>query len=133
MDIIRQGYYKEMSCAEDSDPSIYDYINQMPEEYIDRVCDYLKSGVTLIACAGISYDVINHENGIAGIPSVMTDGIWHWPGDLDYYVKNYKLKLPDIFLKTMEENNWTISIELDDIDLEKTSVDGRFLFNDTQQ
>ena len=111
MNLIRQGYYREMPFGEDTDPSILDYINKANPEEIDNICKYLKSGVVLITCCGTSTDAINPEKGIAGSPSVMTDGTWVWPGDLSYYVKNYRLELEPEFVFTMKSKNWKIELE----------------------
>ena len=76
MNLIRQGYYREMPYAEDTDPSILDSIGKANPEEIDSICTYLNAGIVLITCCGTSTDIIKPENGIAGTPSVMTDGTW---------------------------------------------------------
>ena len=48
-----------------------------------------------------SKDIVDSNNGIAGCPDMLTDGIWLWPGDLAYYVKRYHLKLDEDFLQSM--------------------------------
>ena len=41
MNLIRQGYYKEMPYAEDTDPSILDFIGKANLEEIESICAYL--------------------------------------------------------------------------------------------
>lgn len=128
MNLKRQGYFREMPHGEMTDPSIKDSINKMPKDFLDKVINYLTSGIEIIVCAGTVEDVICPEKGIAGIPGVMTDGTWYWPGDLAYYVKNYKIGLSDDFIKTMKNNGWKNSITMEDLDLNEISIDGEFLF-----
>ena len=53
-------------------------------------------------------DVVNPDNGIAGCPDILTDGVWMWPGDLAYYVKKYHLELGKEFVQGMEDSGWHI-------------------------
>lgn len=128
MNIIRQGYFSEMPHGNESDPSIKDYIGKADPELIDKIVNYLENGVGIIICAGSVDDVINPEKGSAGIPSVLTDGIWFWPGDLAYYVKNYKVALADDFITTMKQNGWKNPVTYEDLDFDNLSVDGEFIF-----
>ncbi len=127
MNLIRQGYYREMPYAEDTDPSILDSIGKSNPEEIDNICSYLNSGIVLITCCGTSTDVIKPENGIAGTPSVMTDGTWVWPGDLSYYVKNYQLALSPEFVSDMRIKNWTIAMKDTDVDFTSVEIEGKKL------
>ena len=127
MNIIRQGYFREMPHGDNSDPSICDFIERDDKDRIDKVCKYLESGIEIITCAGTVDDVIDPSKGVAGIPSVLTDGKWHWPGDLAYYVKNYNLELSQEFIDTMICNDWKNPITIEDIDFDKLSIDGEFL------
>ncbi|MCQ2467915.1 MAG: hypothetical protein MJ108_06020 [Saccharofermentans sp.] len=124
MDIISVGYYKEMPHGKIDSPSIKDVVGKEQKELIEKICDYLASGVTLVTSPGVANDVINPDRGEIGTLSAMTDGTWLWPGDLAYYVKNYKLKLPEAFLKTMEANEWSSKLKLEDIDFDSLTIDG---------
>lgn len=129
MNIISQGYYKEMPHGEPTNPSIMDFVGKEDKSIIDKICSYLESGVVLATTPGVVNDVINPDKGAIGTPTALTDGIWVWPGDLSYYVKNYKLKLSDEFIQTMKENNWKVPITLDDINLDSLTIDGTSPFN----
>lgn len=125
MTLKKIGYYKEMPHGEANDPSIRDIINALDQiDEIDNICSYLDDGKPIVVCCGTSQDVINPEKGIAGIPSVLTDGVWVWPGDLSYYVRNYHIGIDHDFLNHMRENNWSISFNPDNIENEHVSVDG---------
>lgn len=105
--LIRQGFYCEMPHAESTDPSIKDYIGKAQYgEDKTKILQYLQSGSIIVYCCGTCDDVINPENGIAGVPSFFTDGKWVWPGDLIYYVDRYNLLLPSEFVEDMKNNNW---------------------------
>ena len=129
MNLIRQGYYKEMPYAEDTDPSILDSIGKANPEEIDNICSYLNAGVVLITCCGTSTDIIKPENGIAGTPSVMTDGAWVWPGDLNYYVKNYQLALNPEFITYMKEHKWKVDLQESELDYASIEIEGSRLIN----
>ena len=121
MKLKRQGFYKEMPYGDQSDPSILQFIRERGEIDEDKIYQYLEKGIVLMACGGIVKDIINPDNGIAGCPDILTDGIWVWPGDLAYYVKRYHLELDKDFIQTMRDNSWHIkditNIDYDDWDI----------------
>ncbi len=124
------GYFKEMPHGVNSKDSIYDYIKKEKTSDIKKICAYLDAGIELIVSPGVVEDVINPERGTAGVTSTYTDGVWLWPGDLSYYVRNYKLKLPEEFIKTMQQNDWKVRIKIEDLDFSDIEVDGIKLFNE---
>lgn len=121
MKLRRQGFYKEMTHGDESDPSILTFIHQGEEKEVSKIYQYLKEGQVLVACGGIAQDVINPNNGSVGCPDMLTDGIWLWPGDLAYYVKQYHLKLDEEFVQSMRNSNWhvndTLNIDYDNIEI----------------
>lgn len=127
MNLIRQGFYREMSYAEETDPSIHGFIGKADPEEINNICAYLDSGIVLVVCCGTSTDVIKPENGIAGIPSVMTDGTWVWPGDLSYYVKNYRLALDSEFISDMRNHNWKVNLQKSELNFAAIEIEGNKL------
>ena len=127
MKVRTVGYYKDMPHGINSALSLIDYINQEDKLKIDKICGYLENGIALIVSPGSVEDVINPENGSAGTSSTYTDGEWIWPGDLAYYVRNYRLKLPEEFVKTMEKNLWKIPVTFDDLEVDKIEVDGEVI------
>ena len=130
MKVKTVGYYKEMPHGAESSDSIYDFINKEDKSRVDQICRYLESGLEFIVSPGSVDDVIKPENGIAGSSSTFTDGKWFWPGDLSYYVRNYRLKLPDVFTEFMKENGWKVKITFDDLDMSDIEVDGVRLFEE---
>ena len=127
MNLTSVGYFKEMLDGSPSDPSIKDYIDKGNDSIIDKVCTYLKSGIPLIVSPGTALDVIDEAKGVAGSPSILTDGKWAWSGVLSYYVKNYNIQLNDEFIETMIENGWKIPVCEKEFDYSSILLDGMSL------
>ena len=128
MELRTVGYYKEMPHGKETDNSIFDFIYKESKDNAEKIYQYLKSGVEFVVSPEVTQDIITPEKGTSGVASDYTDGIWLWPGDLAYYVKNYNLKLPDEFISTMEQNNWQISKTIDDMDYSEIVIDGMKMF-----
>ena len=124
MELKTVGYFKEMSQGRETDGSIFDSVGKGNPDDAGKICQYLESGIEFIISPGITYDVINPENGTSGISSSYSDGTWLWPGDLAYYVKNYNVKLPAEFISTMRESNWGVPVRLADINYDEIIIDG---------
>ena len=120
MILKRQGYYREMPHAEETDPSIEEYIGKAID-YKKEICQYLQKGIVLAACGEVSKDVLHPEKGIAGTPDDMTDGKYIWPGDLAYYVMNYDLQLDREFIDHMIEHEWAVPDDME-IDFDNLEV-----------
>ena len=123
--LVKQGFFKEMSYSEETDVSIKPFINTETDKVlIDKVCNYLDCGVVIMECCGTTIDALNESNGIAGVPSLLTDGVWVWPGDLSYYVRKYKIKLSDEFMLTLKQNNFNVNVNSEEILAKSIYVDG---------
>lgn len=127
MNLKSVGYFREMLDGSPSDPSIKDYVNKGTSSVIDKICAYLDSGLPIIVSPGTAVDVIDKTKGVAGSPSILTDGKWAWSGVLSYYVKNYNLQLDSEFVATMIENGWEIPISEKELDYSDILLDGMSL------
>ena len=127
MDLKAVGFYKEMPHGMDSQLSIKDFIHKEKED-TEKISDYLLHGVEIIVSPGTVNDLLDESKGIAGITSLFTDGEWIWPGDLAYYVREYKLQLPKDFIDTMNNNSWKINVSMEDLNLESLSIDGHVVY-----
>jgi hypothetical protein len=127
MNLKSVGYFREMLDGSPSDPSIKDYVNKGTSSVIDKICAYLDSGLPIIVSPGTAVDVIDETKGVAGSPSILTDGKWAWSGVLSYYVKNYNLQLDSEFVATMIENGWEIPISEKELDYSDILLDGMSL------
>ncbi len=74
----------------------------------NKVIIYLKSGFGIYAIPGIAVDFLDKNRSVIGPPNIYTDGIWTWTEDVLFYVEKYSIGLPDIFIETMKNNNWTV-------------------------
>lgn len=124
MNITSVGYFREMPDGRLSDPSIKDYLNKGEDYPIEKICAYLDSGLPLIVSPGVAFDIVDEAKGVAGSPSILTDGKWAWSGVLSYYVKNYGLLLDSEFVDTMMANDWKIPIRESDLDYSDIILDG---------
>ena len=127
MNLTSVGYFREMLDGSPSDPSIKDYIHKGTSDITETTCAYLDSGTTLVVSPGTALDIIDETKGIAGIPSVLTDGTWAWSGVLSYYVKNYNLLLDNEFVETMIANGWKLPISESELDYSNIILDGTSL------
>ena len=112
---------------------IHDVIDQADPALIPEICNYLDQGIPLIVSPGISNDIFDHEKVIPFGNNEYTDGTWVWPGDLSYYVKTYRLRIPDEFLQAMINNEWHNPASEDCVYDEGLSIDGAPLYSDNAQ
>mgnify|MGYP003288874218 CR=1 FL=1 len=124
MNITSVGCFREMVDGSPNDPSIKDYLNKGADYPIEKICAYLDSGLPLIVSPGVTFDIVDEAKGVAGSPSILTDGKWAWSGVLSYYVKNYGLLLDSEFVDTMMANDWKIPIRESDLDYPDINLDG---------
>jgi hypothetical protein len=88
---------------------------------------YLRSGVRVGMELGYSY--CRFKDGPPDSQmgcSTMTDGVWEWPEGLAIYVERYHVRLPDEFIRHMEENNFSIPVGLNANSLNNVPVDISF-------
>ena len=112
---------------------IHDDIGQADTALISEICNYLDKGFPLIVSPGICRDIFDHETVIPTGDYEYTDGTWVWPGDLSYYVKAHRLRIPDDFLHTMIENDWLIPILEEDLFDNSLYIDGVPLYPDAEE
>ena len=125
MNLTSVGYFREMLDGSLSDPSIKDYLNKGTDYPIEKICAYLDSGLPLIVSPGVALDIIDETKGVAGSPSILTDGKWAWSGVLSYYVRNYNLMLDSNFVDTMIANDWKIPVLENELDHLNILLDGK--------
>ena len=113
------GFFQELEHGEPEGESINSFMRDAPLANSAKIVEYLKSGELLIACPGVAHDVLDKSKPLIGSPSVLTDGVWAWPGDLSYYVGKYNLDIPQEMEQNMATNGWQVpKQEIDVLDLE---------------
>ncbi|MHB9133133.1 MAG: hypothetical protein ACYDBB_18855 [Armatimonadota bacterium] len=113
------GFYKELSYGIDYNGSIQSIVQTMPGMNDELIVKYLHEGVLFAVSPGIVYDVLSNEEIAIGTRAILTDGVWAWTAELDYYVKEYHISLPCDFISHMRDNDWKIP---NDIDISKLSL-----------
>jgi hypothetical protein len=102
------GFFQELSHGDSDGPKLRDSLQQTSDKHETEIVGYLLSGKILIACFGIASDILNPSSEFKIAPHIMTDGVWAWPQDLAYYVKEYHVLLPDSFINHMIANQWCV-------------------------
>lgn len=78
---------------------------QEPREWEAGALAYLDRACCLMASPGLYPDLLDPARQIGG-PYTFTDGVWLWPGDVVYYLRNYHIDLPAEFLEHMRARDW---------------------------
>jgi hypothetical protein len=134
-------------------PSLRSLVSEQPRGDEAKILQYLQQGV--FGCfypdAGLGRDVLEPgkkvdrqlSNDALGLPSasafgpcssviepssVLTDGVWLWPGVLAYYVARYHVQVDPQFIDHARANNWTIQqaeVRLENLSFDAFSNDCR--------
>ncbi len=115
------------SCASSRSmfPSLRSFVSDQPHEDEARILQYLQQGV--FGCfypdSGLDRDVLMPGNKVDRqlTCSLLTDGVWLWPGVLAYYVARYHVRLDPEFVNHSRANTWTI--QQSEVRLENLSFD----------
>jgi len=59
--------------------------------------------------AGVVMDLLDPERPVIGVERVLTDGTWAWTSDVIFYVRKYHIRLPEEFVRHMQENRWEVA------------------------
>jgi hypothetical protein len=100
----RIGFFKELPYGR-SGESIEEWLlpkNREPSYDRETLLAYLKTGEPRLVAAGVETDVLSKEKKIIGPMRILSDGKWHWPASLVYYLENYNLQLPQEFISYVE-------------------------------
>jgi hypothetical protein len=106
MKIKYAGFYDELEYINRQCGSIYEVIAKSSNQDKDKIIPYLESGEVLWACPTVTRDVLLKVEKFIGPLNILTDGIWTWPSDLVYYLKEYHVALDKDFISHMRNNNW---------------------------
>lgn len=118
MTIRNLGFFRELRHGNPSGPSLKESIGALPPCDLDQMVHYLQEAPTLAATGSRVGDVLNPDRKSVSRLEIATDGFWVWPRDLAYYVREYRVALPDEFIRTVESLGGEPP-ELDDETLER--------------
>ncbi|MEU0278418.1 hypothetical protein [Streptomyces sp. NPDC006195] len=106
--IKRVGFYREFESQDpnDSAPSIHDAVRLHALYDEPRILEYISSGTEIFSAMGAERDVISHDEWIPGAGSLVTDGTWLWPVELQHYVHRYHVELPDDFMAAVRASKY---------------------------
>ena len=82
-----------------------------PDE--ERIAAYLDAGHLYIAATGFVEDWFADDEIMIGAPHLLTDGVYVWPADLPYYVRNYHVRLPKAFMIHVANNGYEMPKDVD--------------------
>jgi hypothetical protein len=101
------GFFRELPHGDEDGPILREMVSSSPHQDEANVLNYLNLGEELITCLGLTSDVLYPSSEMIS-PHILTDGVWAWPLDLEYYVRTYHVQLPEPFLRHMNKNQWKI-------------------------
>ncbi|HEY9101404.1 hypothetical protein [Chitinimonas sp.] len=101
----RIGYFRELPHGMRDGPSLIEAIGRFEGDRTQLVA-YLSAGVPYVVSPGVGHDVIANDGRLSGCYHTLTDGYWFWPADLAYYVQEYGVEVPKVFLDSLSERNW---------------------------
>ena len=95
------GFFAEFHSTGDS---ALDHMHP-PYEWQEMVARYLECGRIIAFIPEADMDPFNPSERIDS-RSILTDGVWVWPGELPYLVRHYGVMVPDEFLTRMRKLGW---------------------------
>jgi len=118
MSYERIGWFADLPHGDAGAPELALSINQIDQEQRSPIADYLDSGIVLAETLRTeAWDALSSTRPAIGPLRTMTDGLFIWPSDLGFYVRNYGAALPDSLLLAIEENKGKIpALSPDDLD-----------------
>lgn len=108
MKLKRVGFFSELRHGFVGEPSLKDSVREKASEYEAPMLEYLRSGTALSIAPGVVTDALTKESKVIGGLSILTDGEWAWPSDLQYYLSKYHVQLPDEFVNRAMSSGWRI-------------------------
>jgi hypothetical protein len=106
MVLLRAGFFRELRHGRPDGPSLGESIEAHGHPEADRIISYLESGEVLATTGSMVDDYLDvSRQGVARL-EIVTDGVWVWPRDLAYYVREHRVKLPEEFVAHMRAQHW---------------------------
>ena len=100
------GFFRELRHGRPDGPSLRQAVHAEADIDEARVVEYLRSGSTITVAGRLTSDVLSGSPDAVLPLGVLTDGVWIWPADLEYYVEQYHARLPSEFLEHAKRLEW---------------------------
>lgn len=120
--VRKVGFFAEFNpYTAKGNPSLRTAVQTVPSPHEASIVAYLRGGRRGWVHYGKPNDVLAEEwTLIAGDAGCLnTDGTWVWPDELAHYVEKYHVRLPDEFVRFMEEHNFVPPpVETEELEVE---------------
>lgn len=100
------GFFRELPHGRPDGPSLQERRHDAPQPDEDKIAHYLESAEALAISGSMSDDYFDPSKKAVARLETATDGVWLWPRDLGYYVRNYHVDLPPDFVAHMHQRAW---------------------------
>lgn len=106
MPLSRAGFFRELRHGRPDGPSLRGSVEMQSPQEAEKIVSYLEGGKVLATTGSVVDDYLNaSRQGIAKL-EIVTDGVWVWPRDLAYYVREHRVKVPEDFVAHMRAQRW---------------------------
>ncbi|ACY14784.1 hypothetical protein Hoch_2241 [Haliangium ochraceum DSM 14365] len=111
--LLKVGWFHELEHCDYEGVSLEKARSESPAPDEDRIAAYLDAGHLYIAATGFVEDWFADDEIMIGPPHLLTDGVYVWPADLPYYVRNYHVRLPKAFMIHVANNGYEMPKDVD--------------------
>ena len=107
------GFWAEFGEQYSKCPSIKEFIDPLWNyKSIEQLVGYLKSAPLIATTSRLAVPWAMGVGDERSSISYRSDSVWLWLDDIDYYLTQHKLRLPDNFIVHIEQNNYVPPTEL---------------------
>jgi len=121
------GFWKEYT-KHSTDNSIFkETLNKKNSDKKD-ILKYLNSGVKILSVREVHRCVFSGKI-FGALVNIYTDGVWIWTEGLIYYLENYDILLPSLFLEHLTANSFLHNLKEEDLSQNEKNKLEYFVFN----
>jgi hypothetical protein len=105
--MLRQWEFYRVFFANDPESlaELKSRCSDTPQPDEERILGYLGADLDISGVGCTGWDRLGARHLNLGL-SFRSDGVWVWPNLLEYYVREYHLRIPDEFVRHMAARNW---------------------------
>lgn len=100
------GFFRELPHGRADGPSLQERRHDGAQPDEEKIAHYLESAAALSISGSMSDDYFDPSKKAVARLETATDGVWLWPRDLAYYVRNYHVDLAPDFAAHMRQRGW---------------------------
>jgi hypothetical protein len=108
MKLKKVGFFRELRHGDPDGPSLRSSVSGSAHADELSILQYLTAGEVLVVIPSIVGNIRHPDSTEKVSISILTDGIWAWPNDLQLYVKDDHVRLPEPFVAHMRANRWSV-------------------------